>query len=591
MAGKAQNLSDGSAQALQALLHSLAPDSKAEGKLSPAAVQKLSEKLTELVGDNAGEPQNRNEQGQLLNDEGLPIIDITEPIHTSDTPQISLFTDEDVSVPVTELPSSEQERRRHERDRILDLLEAEEEMELGKKEEFSQEQRKEILHKRKQAAQDEIARLKAAKEMQRKMGKALLRDMSKEQKTPVQLAQPVEVEEVAPVPRKTVKFADADVEVEAPKNREEIPDWGDVVPAMLRPNSGRTLMSKAQIDSHPMRMQVVERIPGTPKLEEPQPDSDDESEPPESPANSDAEDRFGSDEELAEEVDMDFARQQREVALEYHAKRVKMAETTSNAMKSHSHEAPRKTAEESLNQSSRKPAISHFQANRLTSSYNTTPPSSSKSLGANVLPASSAWTLQSAIRIGKLDEDNHLVGGEAGESGSEEEVDTGMQEIMDLLKKGEVYNLGPDGNYIHTVPPVSESPPTSSTATATTPESPPDLPPPPSRKPPASKFKLARAGQRPVAPSRDVSNSPTPPSTAARSSPKLPTQTNVMPSSQIANVLSSTVFEKQPPSASAFASMIIETPSFPEARRPHHPPVVGRAADKPKVSRFLAERM
>jgi hypothetical protein len=42
-----------------------------------------------------------------------------------------------------------------------------------------------------------------------------------------------------------------------------------------------------------------------------------------------------SDEELAEEIDLDFASHQREIALEYHTKRAKMAETTSNAMQSH----------------------------------------------------------------------------------------------------------------------------------------------------------------------------------------------------------------------------------------------------------------
>lgn len=278
---------------------------------------------------------------QLLNEEGLPIIDITEPIHVSDIPSTSLIPDEDVPVPLTKLPVSEQERRRRERNRILDLLEEEEQKEQAKEEELSQEQRREVLRKRKQAAQDELARLEAAKAMQKKMGKALLQGLSspKEQATAAPPLEPAEVQKVAPAPRKTVKFADA--EVEPSEAREDAtPDWGDVIPARLRPNSGPSLISNAQIDTHPMKMQVVERIPGKPKLEEPQPDSDDESEPPDSPtvADSDEEGGFGSDGELAEEADLDFARHQREIALEYHEKRARMAETTSIVMKSHSHD-------------------------------------------------------------------------------------------------------------------------------------------------------------------------------------------------------------------------------------------------------------
>ncbi|KAJ7444828.1 hypothetical protein FB451DRAFT_71212 [Mycena latifolia] len=585
MAGEPRNLDDGSAQALQALLNSLTPGAPVEGggKLSSSDVQKLSEKLKELVGDDAGEPQNRNEEGQLLNEEGLPIIDITEPVHAPDIPP-SLFPDEETPIPLASLPLSDQERRRRERDRILDLLEEEEQAEQAREEEFSKEQRQEILRKRKMAAQDELNRLKAAKDMQKKMGKALLQGLSiaREQATPAESLAPdpvVTANEVAPVLQKSVKFADAAGEVETPQvQKEETPDWGDVVPARLRPNSGRSLMSNAQIVGHPMKMQVVERIPGKPKLDQPQPDSDDESAPPDSPtvADSDEEGGFISDEELAEQVDLDFAHHQREITLEYHAKRAKMAETTSTAMKSHSHDrdgVSHKTTEESLNQSSRKPAISHFQANRLTSSYNTAAPSSSKSLGANVLPASSARTLQRAIRVGKLDSDNRLVGGDAGESGSEEEGEAGMEEIMELLKKGEVYNLGPDGNFIHTVPPPPRAPSSPPAPAIDAPDAPPR--PSSSRKPPASKFKLARAGQRPVAPapaSPDMSGPPTPPSSASRSSPKLPAESPTP-------ILSSVV-EKPSSSSAAFASMIVDSPSFPETRRPQQPPTV-RAADKP----------
>ncbi|KAF7338074.1 hypothetical protein MVEN_02031900 [Mycena venus] len=603
MTGETKNLSDGSTQALQALLHSLTPDAAAEagGKLSPAALEKLSAKLSELVGDEAGEPQRRNEKGQLLNEEGLPIIDIAEPVPASDAHATSGFLNEDAPTPLAALPISEQERRRHERDRILDLLEEEERREQAREDGISEEQRQEILQKRKQAAQDERARLKAAKDMQRKMGKALLRDMTPSRDKPTPDPTPSsnldfaveEVQETVPNPRKTVTFADAAVEAET--TEADTSDWGDVVPARLRANSKPSLMSNAQPDSTPMKMHVVERIPGKPVVGL-QPDSDDESEPPDSPTISDEDEEggFESDEELAEEIDVDFARHQREIALEYHAKRAKMAETASQALQSDFHDKnDHKTGEDSINLPFRKPAISHFQANRLASSYNAATPSSSTSLGANVVPASTAQTFQRAIRMGKLDSDNRLIGGDAGESGSDEEGDADMQEIAELLKKGEVYNLGPDGNYLHMVPP---NPPAASTATIPPPVTTPEGPPPSSRKPPTSKFKLARSGRTPAAalPSPDASGSSTPTSSAPRSSPKLSTPVTETPSSSNPTVLSSTVVEKLPPSANttAFGSMIVDSPSFPQSRRPQHPPTVVRAADKAaKVSRFLAERM
>ncbi|KAJ6624540.1 hypothetical protein B0H10DRAFT_1943141 [Mycena sp. CBHHK59/15] len=603
--GKIQNMDDGDAEALQALLRSLTPKAAVEGggKLSPAAVRKLSEKLTDLVGEDAGETQIRNEQGQLLNEQGLPIINIAEPIQTSDmSAGNSPFPEDEAPLP-----------SQHLRYQNKNAENEEERMEQAEGEALSMEKRQEILRKRKQAAQDEIARLKAAKDMQKKMGKALLRSMSTASKpsTSPSLAQSSSAEpsaDVAEGPRKTVKFADTESDdgQESESQPDQTPDWGDVVPARLRANHGRTLMSKAQADTHPMKMQVVERIPGKPKPEEPQPDSDDESEPPSSPLSGSDDGELILDGEFEEEVDLDFAHHQREIALEYHEKRAKMADATSNAMRSHSHNqdgSVYKTAEDSLNQTSRKPIMSHFQANRLASSYNASTPSTSKLLGANVLPASSARTLQHAIRTGKLDSDNRLVGGDAGESGSEDDESPAMQEILELLKKGELYNLGPDGNLIYTVPPPSNPSQNSS--------APPDVPPPSaSRKPTASKFKLNRpSGQRPPAAtpsSPEPSGSTTPLSNVARSSPKLPSPPTVESpplelSSSRTHLLSSTVVEKStsyPSKAGNTPSvpMVIDSPSFPASRQPTQPPTIVRAAEsdssKPtKVSRFLAERI
>ena len=84
---------------------------------------------------------------QLLNEEGLPIVDVTE---TEGAPIVSatgdsLISDEDALVRWNLLSSFERERRAKERDRILDLLEAEE-----AEEEAAREAKEEAERKRKE---------------------------------------------------------------------------------------------------------------------------------------------------------------------------------------------------------------------------------------------------------------------------------------------------------------------------------------------------------------------------------------------------------------------------------------------------------
>ncbi|KAJ7219545.1 hypothetical protein GGX14DRAFT_695637 [Mycena pura] len=601
MTGKAQNLNEGGVQALQALLRSLDADAAIDDrnrKVKPENVGELSKKIMELVGDGGSESQSRNEDGQLLNEEGLPIIDITEPVQASGDIQENLPLAEHGSLtPVAELPLSERKRRRNERDRILNMLEEEERIEQAREEQFEEQQRQERILNRTKAAQEELDRLKATRDLHAKMGKALLGGTSKKKPAATPPPKPEhtkEAQKAASVSKKNVKFVDADVEADVGTSEslvEEKVDWGDVVPARLRPNSGRSLMSSSLFDTLPMKMQVIERFPGKPKVGESQPDSDDESEPPDSPtvadSNSDEESGLESDQELAEEVDIDFAQHQREIALEYHAKRAKITAATAKAMQHFDDQdgATYMTAEDSLNQPTQKPAMSQFQANRIASSYGAASSSSSKSLGANVLPESSARTLRRAIRLGKLDSDNQLVGNDAEEGGSEEESEA-AQELMDLLKKSEMYNLGPDGEFIHTVPArrlPTEASPTTSTAPATEPAA----VPPSFRKPPASKFKLSRPGQRPAAAaaaspeSLNASDASPLQSDVTISSPEVRAAVAEMPFTS--RVLSSAVVEKRP---------LLESASLPQSRRPQQPPTVVRASDKPtKVSRFLMERI
>jgi hypothetical protein len=98
--------------------------------------------------------------------------------------------------------------------------------------------------------------------------------------------------------------------------------------------------------------------------------------------------------------------------------------------------------------------VSHFQAHRLASAYNASAPSSSSgpesiSPGTTVLPASSVRRIQRSIRTGKLDSNGNLVGGEA-DSASDDESGQ-LQEMLELIRRGDIHNIGPSAGY--TVPP------------------------------------------------------------------------------------------------------------------------------------------
>lgn len=294
-----------------------------------------------------------------------------------------------------------------------------------------------------------------------------------------------------------------------------------------------------------------------------------------------------------------------------------------------------------------KPAVSQFRASRFAEAYNTlaqTSETSSTSLAASVVPASSAKTIQRTLRTGKINTDGKLVGGEA-DSASEEENEE-LQEVLHLLRKGEVYNLGPDGNYLHTIPPrrVDETASASALSSSNTGTQRADLLP-PSMLSKASKFKASRlAVGRPqsnvvsIPGPETLSPSVTPVSYAGRSSPKLvspgpmsstvaeksdpvihspsPEKSSSQTSSPFSMIVDSPSFPapRGSPSTSTPPQMIVPSPSFPPPRqastsRPQRPPTVlastvRESTSQPsiginpsvetserKVSRFKAERM
>ena len=277
---------------------------------------------------------------------------------------------------------------------------------------------------------------------------------------------------------------------------------------------------------------------------------------------------------------------------------------------------------------SSKSAVSQFRANRIASGYNASAPTAStSSLGATIVPASSSRTIQRALRTGKLDSDGKLVGGEA-DSASEDE-DPALQEVLELLKKGEVYNLGPDGNYIHTIPPRSNPWTATSTSTSSSNESASatqSLP--PSRRSQTSKFKPTRPAEErlnasspiPIPSTHELpSPSTTPTSHAGRSSPKLEAiAPQVYERNPLSNPASLSLSFATGNSAKLPFSMIVDSPSFPVPQeRPVVPPTVipsrpglsptttessrsqapqSNEASQPatktqKISRFKAERL
>ncbi|KAL0946777.1 hypothetical protein HGRIS_012950 [Hohenbuehelia grisea] len=479
------------------------------------------------------------------------------------------------------------------------MLEEEERIEQAREDAREAADRQASLQQRSAAAKEEVAGLKAATEMQRKMGKALLRGLGDSRKK----AAPAEPAASSPTldkprtdgtPKKSVSFADAKP---AATDATREGQWGDVSLAKLQAKNRPTLVNKAE---KLMKMDVVERIPGPPTEPpaEDDKDSDDESVTHEvsvtadlddndydnPPPFSDDESEDGEDGEAQaileeEEFDFDTAQHHREIALEYHDKRKAMADATRSAFNAHSHEPEGSEGDyDDLHGGpiGDKPALSRFQADRLGKTY-----TASHSLDT-ILPASSTRSMQDAIRLGKLDADNRLVG-EAADSESEDDKEA-AQQIFELLKKGQIYNAGPNPQAA------------SSNLAQARPQEPPHGPP-PSKNPHVVDSVMER---------RPPNNSPTSvrqqvPSSKSQAASQA---TPLVPSQPVAPAI------LQSPSF----PMIVDSPSFrpPQSRRPDRPPTVmsttvkesapkidrpslstEAAEGKPiqKVSRFMQNRM
>ncbi len=426
-------------------------------------------------------------------------------------------------VPMYRLPPAERARNRAQMGRILDIFEEEERIEEERSQARDKEQRQEELERRKANAKAELERLKTAKEMQKKMGKALLKNMAdarekEEMERSRQEKEDLELEEArkSRKPRKSVSWAELPKQDKSSTRSDEDGAWA---------GDGARPPGKL-----PMRLTVVERFPTRSGASSPPPpvplsDSDDESNPPSSdPSDSDSggavssdgvpfprqehalsdgtEDEDGPVDSQGSEdgFDIDAMQHQREIALAYFEKRDAIGADAAHAMSAHFHDigeedeweqearaifvsawldtgltdVPEQDVplEATLTGPRPKPSQSRFKSERLVQAYGTRLPSSTPptSLGTSVLP-NSASALRGTMRMGRL-EAGQLV----GNSDSDGEDDAARaREFVDALYRGDVTNAGAAENSdaliaalesAYGAPPEQPSPPVPPTVTA-----------------------------------------------------------------------------------------------------------------------------
>ena len=263
----------------------------------------------------------------MINEEGLPIVEISEPVDPTD-----LRTNKSLPTPVTvepllplaSLTDEARVRLRGKRNQILDQLEEEERQAEIAQRRREREELENLSHKTKEEAVKEKERLKEARELQKKMGRALLLNVSKakEKERQEQAAQRRRDEEAdkkrsPTMKKKTVAFAESTEQIDRSETEPDSAsstDWGDVTPARLTQRKRPTLISQALLDKHPMKLNVVERMPS--RTTASPADSDDDSEPPDSSDNEEGAPTLETD-----DFDFDTAQHEREIALEYYAKR------------------------------------------------------------------------------------------------------------------------------------------------------------------------------------------------------------------------------------------------------------------------------
>ena len=286
----------------------------------------------------------------------------------SSAPEGFIEEEESQFVPMHKLSDIQRSQRRERANRILDMLEAEEEQTARAAAEREHTQTSELSQEQRLAdAQAEAARRLAAREMQKRMGKALLKNFAeqREQEEKARRADERREEEARSVmpsparikPRKSVSFANVpDVDKVTPKSKPSAA-WGDVSVNAFKAGMPKVTLKSELLSNQPMKLDVVERIPGKQQesTNREDRDSDDESIPDVLDADADDDD---DDEETPpldgdfddsdvssksdldpddDEFDFDQASVHREVALEYLRLRETIGAEAHQAMTAHSH--------------------------------------------------------------------------------------------------------------------------------------------------------------------------------------------------------------------------------------------------------------
>ncbi|KAG8745953.1 hypothetical protein FRC10_006516 [Ceratobasidium sp. 414] len=375
-----RDVGEGGQEALRALLDSLVSDGQ-PALPNDASVSKLAEKLDELLaggGGLLGAPANiaRDDQGRPLNEEGLPIMDIVEPVtNDSRADPSSKGIPSPLSVsnqaPLSPLPNwalspTALAARRRERDRILDMLEREEE-------ELAREAAADFAARNEgPTPQTKLKHPSPPRTLDQVMGPRM--DTSRPSpptlvQAPTYVSAPLEhAPKNTPGPsmtadtgvpnanaarkprkQKSVSFADPDP-ADHSNNQSHMTnpdvDWGDVVLVPLNSRGAR------KPGPNVMRELVVEHPPGQPKIPfDRMEDSDDEDEvvddeddapqgdesDTEVPAGalhpSGVSDDESDDEDMTadvDETDFDEAMLQREIALAYYARRNQLGPDTTS---------------------------------------------------------------------------------------------------------------------------------------------------------------------------------------------------------------------------------------------------------------------
>ena len=246
-------------------------------------------------------------------------------------------------IPLASLSEAERRRLRTEREKILDMLEEEEQGEQKRPQELTQEQRAELLQKRKEAAKVEVEKLKKAKALQKKMGKALLRGLADDREKGEKAQTHASGENVKKKEGKSVSFADP------PSHRDgQKPDSTQTPPQRVRTKVGSIPLVRAAGGQLPMKMHIIERFSGT--------SVDAQSAPPiqgtvahqlaspsvnPTPTGLDYTDQKeyepSQNPETELDIDADRAQTKVEIATEYYKKRGTIGEQASKALASHPH--------------------------------------------------------------------------------------------------------------------------------------------------------------------------------------------------------------------------------------------------------------